>query len=201
MLVPWVFAGPSGEESCVNWIWCPQFLEDQLRISDGEGRWVSEGGRKRVSLSIVVSFMQVCHMIMWNKLEFSNSYYPHQWSCNWSIHSNCWLVSRWITTCLALDVGRDWCFVLPFLGGRATPTANLYHDQGCHFSGISLISWKSEVPFQGNSHLFRVKDMYTSKNLVKKVFLGASDCTKLISRLKTFSGGQLVPLIFRKKHF
>ena len=31
--------------------------------------------------------------------------------------------------------------------------------QGSHFSGISLISGKSEVPFQGNSHWFSEKDI------------------------------------------
>ena len=32
-------------------------------------------------------------------------------------------------------------------------------QQGSHFSGISLISGKSEVPCQGNSHSFSEKDM------------------------------------------
>ena len=31
--------------------------------------------------------------------------------------------------------------------------------QGSHFSGISLISGKSQVPFQGNSHSFSEKGM------------------------------------------
>ena len=32
-------------------------------------------------------------------------------------------------------------------------------SQGSRFSGISLISGKSEVPFQGNSHSFSENDM------------------------------------------
>ena len=35
-----------------------------------------------------------------------------------------------------------------------SPTQSLYIIQECHFLGISLISEKSEVPFQGISHLF-----------------------------------------------
>ena len=87
----------------------------------------------------------------------------------------------------------------------AGPTGSLpwWFSQGCHFSGISLISGKSEVPFhQANP---QKRHVGRSKNLVS-LFL-APDCIKLISRLKHFQGCSPwtpvtgLPLIFREKHF
>ena len=43
--------------------------------------------------------------------------------------------------------------------GRVDRTVVTHHSGGCHFSGISLISGKGEVPFRGNSHSFSEKDM------------------------------------------
>ena len=48
--------------------------------------------------------------------------------------------------------------------------------QACHFSGVSLISGKSEVPFhfQGNSCSFSEKDMWVYPKIVpQKSFLGS----------------------------
>ena len=43
--------------------------------------------------------------------------------------------------------------------GARQGTAGACVSDPCAFSGISLISGKSEVPFLGNSHSFREKDM------------------------------------------
>ena len=42
---------------------------------------------------------------------------------------------------------------------HALTVSKIRQLQGSHFSGISLILGKSEVPFQGNSHSFSEKDM------------------------------------------
>ena len=54
--------------------------------------------------------------------------------------------------------------------------------QGSQFWGISLISGKSEVPFQGNSLSFSEKDVYVHPKILSKSIFLAPDYTKLISR-------------------
>ena len=80
--------------------------------------------------------------------------------------------------------------------------------QGCHFSAISLISGKNEVPFQGNACSFSEKDIGASKSLVKVSFFGSRLRQIVISRFKNIPGGHARTnpyrssiLILREKHF
>ena len=70
--------------------------------------------------------------------------------------------------------------------------------QGSHFSGISLISRKSEVPFQGNSHSFSEKDMQVHPKILSKSLFFGSRLHQIDFQVKTISRGALV---FREKRF
>ena len=106
---------------------------------------------------------------------------------------------RSVSACLQQTQITKWS-ASTFWNAQGSFWVNSRMHQGCHFSGISLISGKSHVLLQENSHSFSERHNYDIIGYIKKscqkgVFF-APDCTKLIFMVKN-----RVPLIFREKHF